>query len=122
MGFIGSGLTTVLYSSIIVYTGLFSWLFFGKNVSSIRWVSIVGIWASLGLSVAGQVESINDSGQVIGIICVLVSAFLLGLEFVLIENLVITKVSPLESAIFFWPNALLGLIWICIFDGIFWQK
>lgn len=95
---------------------------FGKSLSCVRWVTIFCIWASIALSAVGQVKSFSGDGQVIGIFLVLVSSAFFGLNFVLLENLVVTKVSPLECAFFFWPNMVLGLMWISTFDAVFWRR
>lgn len=101
LGFIGSGLTTLLYSSIIVYAGIFSRVFFHKPISSVRWACIFGLWASVGLSAAGQVNSVGGAGQVIGIFAVLLSALFFGLNFVLVDNILGGKISPLETSFLF---------------------
>lgn len=122
LGYVGSGLTTVMYSSIVVWTGIFSWLLYGKSISRVRWLSIFLIWGSISLSATGQIKSINNFYQALGIVFVSVSAISFGLQYVLVENLVISKVSPIESAFFFWPNMIVGLLWIGIFDGMFWNR
>merc|ERR1719397_235261 len=103
MVLVESGLTTVLYSSVIVFAGIFSRVLFKKSISSIRWVCIIWIWASVGLSAGGQVTSVAGIDQVIGIVAVLASAVVYGLKFVLVDNIVSKKLTPLEIGVFFWP-------------------
>lgn len=122
LAFIGSGLTTLLYSSIIIWTGIFSRIFFNKSISDVRWVCIFWLWASVGLSAAGQLKSTGGVYQVICILAILISAMLFGLNFVLVDNIVTTKLSPIEIGLFFWPNLVICVLWVCIFDGLNYQR
>jgi len=91
----------LLYSSIIVYAGIFSRIFFNKPISYVRWVCIFGLWASVGLSAAGQANTVGGAAQVIGIIAVLFAALFFGLNFVLVDNILSPKISPLETSFLF---------------------
>jgi len=122
LAFIGSGLTTLLYSSIVIWTGIFSRIFFNKSISDVRWACIFWLWASVGLSVAGQLKSFGGAHQVIGILAILISAMLFGLIFVLVDNIVTMKLSPVEIAFLFWPNLVICMLWVGIFDGMNYQR
>jgi len=118
---VGSGLSVVIYSSIVVFTGIFSKLFFGKSISWVRWCSILLIWASIGLSAVGNVRSIEGFNQIFGIVAVLLAAAFLGACWVLVEHHILVQLSPLETAFFLWPLAVIAICWVSVVDGIFWH-
>lgn len=55
---IGSGMYQVIYSSIVVWCAIFTWLFMGRALSWIQWIAIIGTSVGLGIS---SLDSIRGS-------------------------------------------------------------
>jgi drug/metabolite transporter (DMT)-like permease len=74
--FIGSGMATVLYSFIVVWTALIKRIFFGTKISIGRWISIVAMPCFISLSAVEQVKDNKNSKwrQLIGCILILISS------------------------------------------------
>eukprot|EP00468_Gymnochlora_sp_CCMP2014_P004937 CAMPEP_0167749134 /NCGR_PEP_ID=MMETSP0110_2-20121227/5230_1 /TAXON_ID=629695 /ORGANISM="Gymnochlora sp., Strain CCMP2014" /LENGTH=291 /DNA_ID=CAMNT_0007634237 /DNA_START=63 /DNA_END=935 /DNA_ORIENTATION=+ len=82
--YIGSGLTTVIYTAIVVFSALFQYLLFGKRLSYIRLLGIAGIMAFIALASTDQVQSNGNSGDVIlGVLLAVAAAAQFGLNFVI---------------------------------------
>jgi len=122
IGAVGSGLSVVLYSSVVVFTGIFSKLLFNKSISWVRWCSIICIWTSIGLSAIGRVGAIESFNQIIGIFAGILAAVFLGASWVLIEHHLLVQISPLETAFIMWPLGLIGITWMTVVDGLLWRK
>lgn len=48
----------VIYSSVVIWCALLTWLFMGKSVSGCQWLSIIGTSVGLGIS---SLDSIRES-------------------------------------------------------------
>eukprot|EP00941_MAST-03F_sp_MAST-3F-sp1_P005990 g5990.t1 len=60
---IGSGIFTVIYSSIVVYIACLSKYQFNSNISSVRWTALIIIVCSVILSSFGQIEGKPSTGN-----------------------------------------------------------
>ncbi|GAB5358269.1 hypothetical protein AAMO2058_000443300 [Amorphochlora amoebiformis] len=85
---IGSGLTTVVYSTIVVFSAIFQFCIFGKRLTISQLISVFGIIAFVSLASVDEVR--NNSGPfdlILGIALAAASAAGLGFEFVISNRL-----------------------------------
>jgi drug/metabolite transporter (DMT)-like permease len=87
--FIGSGMSTVLYSFIVVWTALIKRVFFGTKVSVGRWIAIFAMPVFISLSAVEQVSDNKHSmfRQGTGCILILISSLGYAWTFCLNNNL-----------------------------------
>ena len=52
----------VIYSSVVVWCAILTWLFMGRALSIIQWVSIVGVSLGLGVSSFDSLPSFEKDG------------------------------------------------------------
>jgi len=81
----GSGLFQVIFSSIVIFSGILSYLLLNRKLNSIEWMGILGIAIGLATSVVGKDISMDSPEVVIGSFVVLLSSFSFGLVGVLQE-------------------------------------
>ncbi|CAG8516961.1 4580_t:CDS:2 [Paraglomus brasilianum] len=55
--YIGSGMFQVIYSSVVIWCAILSFIFLKRNLSLVQWLSIIGVSLGLGLSALGIKES-----------------------------------------------------------------
>lgn len=89
---IGSGMATVLYSAIVVFSGLFQRLIYNKRMSWARWVAVVLIPIFVSVSAIEQVKDNSDTmeKQILGCCLIIASAFGYALLFVLYNKILDT--------------------------------
>jgi len=81
---IGSGLTTVVYSSIVVFSALFQLLIFGKRTTYMQLIGIIGVIVFVGIASLGQVQDNagSASSMVFGILLAVGAAAGFAMDFV----------------------------------------
>mmetsp|Transcript_19997 Transcript_19997/g.32529 ORF Transcript_19997/g.32529 Transcript_19997/m.32529 type:complete len:401 (-) Transcript_19997:257-1459(-) len=91
----GSGITTVVYTTIVVFSALFQFLLFGKRLTYSKMVGIAGIIGFVSLASVDQVQSNSeDAGSMLlGVILAAAAAAGFGLDFV-IANYLLEVYSP----------------------------
>ncbi|KAI9345596.1 hypothetical protein BDR26DRAFT_818175 [Obelidium mucronatum] len=76
----GSGLMIVIYSSIVVFTAVFSRLLLpGRRLSTVQWVSVFAICFGLSITAVGSTGHHDKSGEAIFVgifVCMLATAIL----------------------------------------------
>jgi len=122
--YIGSALCTIVYSSVLIWSAVFSRVLYKKHISFFKWVAIVVILSSLAVSTINQVENDSNSPwlQLLGVGLILSSAVLYGLEYVLGENVLMKNTNPLGGSVFFWPNMLVFAVWASFGTGFGYDK
>lgn len=137
---IGSGMATVLYSAIVVFSGLLQRLIYKKSMTWARWVAVVLIPVFVSFSAIEQVRDNTESSakQTLGCILILASALGYALLFVL-ENKILDmtatdsttedndsrglkKPSATHMAIFFSLNAIPCIIFIAGYVAPQWSS
>ncbi|CAG8614114.1 1671_t:CDS:2 [Paraglomus occultum] len=57
--YIGSGMFQVIYSSVVIWCAILSFIFLKRNLLLVQWLSIIGVSLGLGLSALGIKESVE---------------------------------------------------------------
>eukprot|EP00467_Chlorarachnion_reptans_P015676 CAMPEP_0114496572 /NCGR_PEP_ID=MMETSP0109-20121206/5844_1 /TAXON_ID=29199 /ORGANISM="Chlorarachnion reptans, Strain CCCM449" /LENGTH=388 /DNA_ID=CAMNT_0001673859 /DNA_START=134 /DNA_END=1297 /DNA_ORIENTATION=- len=85
----GSGITTVVYTSIVVFSAIFQYVLFGKTLTVSQLVGIAGVTGFVGLAAASQVQNNKSSaGQMLlGVILAAAAAAGFALDFVIANYL-----------------------------------
>lgn len=93
LNFIGSGMATVLYSGIIVWTALLKRILYGTKMSIGRWVSVFCVPVFVSISAVEQVNANKSStfDQIVGCSLIIVSSFFYAILFCLNNNILDAK-------------------------------
>ena len=84
----GSAIFTVVYSSVTVYTALFSWLFFGRNLHYMQWGGVCLVMLGLISSSFGGTSGTEDSEDVgLGILMITVGSMFHSLYYIVSESI-----------------------------------
>ena len=87
----GSAIFTVIYSSVTVYTAVFSWLLFGRQLHYMQWTGVFLVMLGLisssfgGASKAGSDDVSNDEG--VGILMIIIGAGFHSLSYIIAESI-----------------------------------
>ena len=82
----GSAIFTVVYSSVTVYTALFSWFFFGRPLHFMQWSGV--FFVMLGLVSSSYGSSFGSEDDVgIGIIMIMVGSMFHSLSYIVSESI-----------------------------------
>jgi len=121
---VGSGLNTVLYSTVCIFTAFFSSAIYKVHISRLKWFSILIILISISLSALGQthIEGVSTTQTLIGSIVGISAAVVYGLDYVLSEKLLLKRYTPLSTAFFFWPILVLYGLWVGFYVGFQWKS
>jgi len=128
----GSGLYTVLYSSVTVFTALIKWKLLHVSLKWLQWLSIAVIVIGLSVSAADDSSSGNNvTDKVVGIASGIIAAMFYGGYYVLSDAIVngtygtdeaATAPEPATVAAFVGLlNSLIIGLYICLFDGPQWE-
>lgn len=84
----GSAIFTVVYSSVTVYTALFSWLFFGRQLHYMQWSGVCLVMVGLISSSFGGNMFSDDSEDVgIGVMMIMVGSMFHSLYYIISESI-----------------------------------
>ena len=84
----GSAIFTVVYSSVTVYTALFSWLFFGRQLHYMQWGGVCLVMLGLISSSFGSSAGTEDSEDVgLGILMIMVGSMFHSLYYIVSESI-----------------------------------
>ncbi len=111
MYLIGSGLTTVIYTSIVAFSAGFQYLLFGKRLSWSKLVAAVGVIGFIALCSVDEVQNTavgSKGAMILGILLSAAAAVGYGFEFVL-ENYLIERYER--------ENAIAGTASVDLSDG-----
>jgi len=122
LSLVGSGLATVIYSSITIFSAIFSRVIYGKILSWLKVVSLIIIVGSISVTADGQIKNVGAGQQVVGILLIVASCICSALEYVLVENVLLKKFTPMATSMIYWPNLVLYGLWIGFYVGLQWDK
>ncbi|KAJ3004276.1 UNVERIFIED_CONTAM: hypothetical protein HDU68_005199 [Siphonaria sp. JEL0065] len=118
----GSGLMIVIYSSIVVFTAVFSRLFLpGRRLSTVQWVSVLAICFGLSIAAVGSTGHHDKSGEAIfiGIFVCMAATAILSLVYVGTDHLLATEQStPYSQSIYVGLFSSLLTLVVMIFISI----
>ncbi|CEP11553.1 hypothetical protein [Parasitella parasitica] len=57
---VGSGMYQVIYSSVVIWCAILTWLFMNRRLSPMQWIAIFGTSAGLAISSMGNFSSTED--------------------------------------------------------------
>lgn len=85
----GSAIFTVVYSSVTVYTAIFSWLFFGRQLHNMQWFGVCLVMTGLiSSSFGSQMLAGTDSEDVgLGILMIIVGSMFHSLYYIVSESI-----------------------------------
>ena len=84
----GSAIFTVVYSSVTVYTALFSWLFFGRQLHYMQWSGVCLVMVGLVSSSFGGNMFSDDSEDVgLGVLMIMVGSMFHSLYYIISESI-----------------------------------
>ncbi|GAA5803465.1 hypothetical protein HPULCUR_008947 [Helicostylum pulchrum] len=127
---IGSGMFQVIYSSVVVWCAILTWLFMGRALSKVQWIAIIGTSIGLGISsldsIRGTptdeilVSSTTESYTLFnGTLMVLCGTFISACIYVYADNILSkSKVQPLPARVCCWMGVYTSIftwIWIAVY-------
>ncbi|KAI7890859.1 uncharacterized protein EV154DRAFT_243795 [Mucor mucedo] len=125
---IGSGMYQVIYSSIVVWCAILTWLFMGRALAKIQWVAIIGTSVGLGVSSFDSLQGSplendfsTESTNVLfnGTLMTLCGTFISACIYVYADTILSkSKAQPLPARVCCWMGvytSLFTLIWISVY-------
>ncbi|KAI9363076.1 hypothetical protein BD770DRAFT_469774 [Pilaira anomala] len=110
---IGSGMYQVIYSSVVVWCAILTWLFMGRALAKIQWIAIIGTSVGLGVSSldsmratpTDEISTTSTESYTLlnGTIMTLVGTFISACIYVYADSILSkSKVQPLPARVCYW--------------------
>ncbi|CAO3621135.1 unnamed protein product [Mucor hiemalis] len=130
---IGSGMYQVIYSSVVIWCAILTWLFMGRALATIQWLAIIGTSIGLGISsldsvrgsllaqdvIATTAKTVNDNILLKGTLLTLFGTFVSACIYVYADNILSkSKVQPLPARVCCWMGVYTSIftwIWISVY-------
>lgn len=111
----GSLIFTVIYSSVTVYTAIFSYIFLNRQLHRMQWISVVIIMLGLTAGGLGAAE-IGGADVWLGVIQIFIGSMFHSLTYILSEFLLKSSIDPIVPEML---STLIGVFGVIVFG--LWQ-
>ncbi|GAA5800654.1 hypothetical protein HPULCUR_006090 [Helicostylum pulchrum] len=127
---VGSGMYQVIYSSVVIWCAILTFLFMGRKLSKLQWVAIFGVSAGLAISsmdsfsanhskTASLEESAKTTLLMFGTLMTLGGTFFYACVYVYSDSIMSQqKPPPLPARICFYSGcytSVISLVWIAFY-------
>ncbi|CAM0136678.1 hypothetical protein VKS41_003486 [Umbelopsis sp. WA50703] len=120
---VGSGMYQVIYSSVVIWCAILSYLTMGRTLTPLQWMAIVGTSIGLAISAMGNTSPAGDSTSapllVIGMFVTLSGTFMYSCVYVFSDHILSQQVpgpSPIRVCSYVGAYcSVLSIIWISVY-------